>query len=90
MRSSSPSAITTVYGEERGGALFPTVARASAGALMNVQPKPEYANVAQEVMRGFLLLGDKQQTKGVDEARALRAPSTIAARWVLARTADAR
>lgn len=57
------SAITTVYGEERGGALFPTVARASAGALMNVQPKPEYTNVAQEVMRGFLLLGDKQQTR---------------------------
>ena len=57
------SAITTVYGEERGGALFPTVARASAGALMNVAPKPEYANVAQEVMRGFLLLGDRQQTR---------------------------
>lgn len=57
------SAIGTVYGEERGGALFPTVARASAGALMNVAPKPEYANVAQEVMRGFLLLGDKQQTR---------------------------
>lgn len=57
------SAIATVYGEERGGPLFPTIARASAGALMNVAPKPEYAGVAQEVMRGLLLLGDRQQTR---------------------------
>lgn len=57
------SAIATVYGEERGGALFPTVARASASALVGLPPKPEYANVAQEAMRGFLLLGDKMQAK---------------------------
>ena len=57
------SSITAVYGDERGGALFPTVARAGAQALLNLPPKPEYANVAQEAMRGFLLLGDKQQTK---------------------------
>ena len=57
------SAIAAVYGDERGGPLFPTVARASAGALMNVAPKPEYAAVAQEVIRGFLLLGDKEQGK---------------------------
>lgn len=57
------SSIAAVYGEERGGALFPTVARAGAQALLSLPPKPEYANVAQEAMRGFLLLGDKQQTK---------------------------
>lgn len=57
------SAIAAVYGEEKGGALFPTVARASAQALINLPPKPEYANVAQEAMRGFLLLGDRMQTK---------------------------
>ena len=39
------------------------MARAGAQALLNLPPKPEYANVAQEAMRGFLLLGDKQQTK---------------------------
>lgn len=54
------NAITAVYGETRGSPLFATVARASASALLNLPPKPEYANVAQEAMRGFLLLGDKQ------------------------------
>jgi hypothetical protein len=36
------------------------MARATATALLNLPAKPEYANVAQEAMRGFLLLGDKQ------------------------------
>ncbi len=54
------SSIAAVYGETRGSPLFATVARASASALLNLPPKPEYANVAQEAMRGFLLLGDKQ------------------------------
>jgi hypothetical protein len=54
------SSIVAVYGETRGSPLFPTLARASASALLNLPPKPEYANVAQEAMRGFLLLGDKQ------------------------------
>lgn len=49
-----------VYGEARGGPLFSTVARASASALLNLPAQAQYANVAQEAMRGFLLLGDKQ------------------------------
>jgi hypothetical protein len=57
------SAIQAVYGEAWGGALFPTVARASATALLDLPVKPEYANVAQEAIRGFLLLGDKGLTK---------------------------
>ena len=54
------SAITAVYAETRGSALFPTVARATAIGLLHLPAKPEFANVAQEAMRGFLLLGDKQ------------------------------
>jgi hypothetical protein len=54
------SAITAVYGESRNNPMFPTMARATATALLNLPAKPEYANVAQEAMRGFLLLGDKQ------------------------------
>jgi hypothetical protein len=54
------SSIAAVYAETRGSPLFPTLARASATALLNLPAKPEYANVAQEAMRGFLLLGDKQ------------------------------
>jgi hypothetical protein len=54
------NAIAAIYGEERRSALFPTLARASATALLHLPAKPEYANVAQEAMRGFLLLGDKQ------------------------------
>ena len=53
-------AITAVYAETRGSALFPTVARATAIGLLHLPAKPEFANVAQEAMRGFLLLGDKQ------------------------------
>lgn len=52
--------IAAVYGEARANAMFPTVARASASALLHLPPKPQYANVAQEAMRGFLLLGDRQ------------------------------
>ncbi len=40
--------------------LFPTIARATAIGLLHLPAKPEFANVAQEAMRGFLLLGDKQ------------------------------
>ncbi len=53
-------AITAVYAETRGSALFPTIARATAIGLLHLPAKPEFANVAQEAMRGFLLLGDKQ------------------------------
>ena len=52
-----------VYGEARGNPMFPTIARASAFGLLNLPPKPEYANVAQEAIRGFLLLGDKRRTE---------------------------
>jgi hypothetical protein len=55
--------IAAVYGEARGSPLFPTIARASAAGLLNLPAKPQFANVAQEAMRGFLLLGDKQQTQ---------------------------
>lgn len=57
------SAIIAAYGEARGSPLFPTVARASTASLISLPPKPQYANIAQEAMRGFLLLGDKQQTQ---------------------------
>jgi hypothetical protein len=57
------NSIVAVYGEARGSALFPTVARASAIGLMNIPAQPQFANIAQEAMRGFLLLGDSQQTK---------------------------
>jgi len=54
------SSITTVYSEARGSALFPTISRATAVGLLSLPPKEQYANVAQEAMRGFLLLGDRQ------------------------------
>jgi hypothetical protein len=57
------NSIAAVYAEARGSPLFPTIARASAAGLLNLPAKPEFANVAQEAMRGFLLLGDKQKTK---------------------------
>lgn len=57
------NSIVAVYSETRGSPLFPTVARASAAGLLTLPAKPQFANVAQEAMRGFLLLGDKQQTK---------------------------
>jgi hypothetical protein len=56
-------AVRAVYGETQGSPLFPTVARASAAALLNLPPKPEYADLAQEAIRGLLLLGDKQRAK---------------------------
>jgi hypothetical protein len=56
-------AVHAVYGELRGSPLFSTVARASAVALLNLPPKADYADVAQEAIRGFLLLGDKQLTR---------------------------
>jgi hypothetical protein len=54
------TSIAALYGESRDSPLFPTLARASATALLHLPAKPDYANVAQEAMRGFLLLGDKQ------------------------------
>ena len=56
-------AIATLYADTQGSPLFPTVARASATGLLSLPPKPEYANVAQEAIRGLLLLGDTQLTK---------------------------
>jgi hypothetical protein len=55
--------VAVVYGQARGNPMFPTIARASAVGLLNLPPRPEYANVAQEAIRGFLLLGDKRQTE---------------------------
>jgi len=55
------TSIAAVYDESRGP-LFPTVARASAVGLLALPPKPEYAGVAQEAIRGVLLLGDKRLT----------------------------
>jgi len=57
------SSVAVVYGEARGNPMFPTIARASAFGLLNLPAKPEYANVAQEAVRGFLLLGDKRRTE---------------------------
>src|SRR5437899_710362 len=57
------NSVAAVYGEARGNPMFPTIARASAIGLLNLPAKPEYANVAQEAIRGFLLLGDKRRTE---------------------------
>ncbi|SKA35213.1 hypothetical protein SAMN02745126_05656 [Enhydrobacter aerosaccus] len=57
------NAVRAVYTETNGSPLFPTIARASASALLNLPAKPEYAGVAQEAIRGFLLLGDKKLTR---------------------------
>lgn len=57
------SSIMAVYAEARGSPLFSTIARASAAGLLNLPPKPQFASVAQEAMRGFLLLGGKQQAE---------------------------
>jgi hypothetical protein len=55
--------LTAVYGESRGSPLFATVARASASSLLTLPARPEYANVAQEAIRGLLLLGNKRLTE---------------------------
>ena len=57
------NSIIAVYTETRGSPLFPTIARASAAGLLRLPARPQFASVAQEAMRGFLLLGDKKQTK---------------------------
>jgi hypothetical protein len=57
------NSIAAAYGEARGSPLFPTIARASAAALINLPAQPQFANVAQEAMRGFLLLGAKLQAQ---------------------------
>lgn len=74
--------MSAVYGEARGGALFPTVVRATAAGMLNLPAKPQYAAVAPEAMRGFLLLGDKRLatawthlalTNALNDPRALSA-----------------
>jgi hypothetical protein len=55
--------ITAVYTETRGSPLFPTIARATAQGLLRLDPRPEFSNIAQEAIRGFLLLGDKRRTE---------------------------
>jgi len=57
------NSIAAVYTEARGSPLFPTIARASAAGLLRLPARPQFASVAQEAMVGFLLLGDKQQTR---------------------------
>jgi hypothetical protein len=57
------SSVAAVYGDARGNPMFPTLARASAVGLLHLPPKPEYANAAQEAIRGFLLLGDRRRTE---------------------------
>jgi hypothetical protein len=57
------NALRAVYTEAKGSPLFPTIARATASTLLTLPPKPEYAGVAQEAIRGFLLLGDKERTR---------------------------
>jgi len=57
------NSIAAVYTEARGSPLFPTIARASAAGLLRLPAKPQFSSVAQEAMVGFLLLGDKQQTR---------------------------
>ena len=80
--------IVAVYGEARGSPLFPTIARASAIGLLNLPAQPQFANVAQEAMRGFLLLGDKQQTKAWTQLALTRRPQQCP-RHECARPADA-
>lgn len=55
--------LVAVYGEARGSPLFATIARATASSLLTLPAKPEYANVAQEAIRGLLLLGDQRLTQ---------------------------
>jgi hypothetical protein len=57
------NSIAAAYGEARDSPLFPTIARASAAALINLPAQPQFANVAQEAMRGFFLLGAKLQAQ---------------------------
>lgn len=57
------NSIIAVYSEAWGSPLFPTIARASAAGLLNLPAKPQFAAVAQQAMRGFLLLGDKKQAQ---------------------------
>jgi hypothetical protein len=56
-------AITAVYNETRGSPLFPTIARATAQGLLRLDPRPGFSAIAQEAIRGFLLLGDKRRTE---------------------------
>lgn len=72
--------ITAVYTETRGSPLFPTIARATAQGLLRLDPRPEFSNIAQEAIRGFLLLGDKRRTEAwiklaIDAAK--NNPSTL-------------
>jgi hypothetical protein len=76
--------LAAVYTELRGSPLFPTMARATAAGLLRLSPQPQFANVAQEAIRGFLLLGDKKLTEAwvklaVDSALNNSSANTIAA-----------
>ena len=66
------NSIAAAYGEARGSPLFPTIARASAAALINLPAQPQFANVAQEAMRGFLLLGRQAAGPGLGSPGAER------------------
>src|SRR5262249_54477282 len=57
------NSIIAGYSEAQGSPLFPTIARAGGAGLLTLRAKPQFARVAQEAMRGFLLLGDKQQAQ---------------------------
>src|SRR4029077_1586520 len=57
------NSIVAVYTEARGSPLFPTIARATAAGLLRLPAKPEFAAVAQEAIRGFLLLCDARLTE---------------------------
>jgi hypothetical protein len=74
--------IAAVYSETRGSPLFPTIARATAAGLLRLSPQPQFAAIAQEAIRGFLLLGDRKLTEAwvklaVDGALNNRGANTI-------------
>lgn len=57
------NSIGVVYADTRGSPLFPTVARASATGLLQLPAQQQFAGVATEALRAFLLLGDKKQAQ---------------------------
>jgi hypothetical protein len=57
------NSIGVVYADTRGSPLFPTVARASATGLLQLPAQRQFAGVATEALRAFLLLGDKKQAQ---------------------------
>jgi hypothetical protein len=57
------NSIAAAYGEARGSPLFPHHCAGERRRLINLPAQPQFANVAQEAMRGFLLLGAKLQAQ---------------------------